>query len=272
MGKLENIPEVLIKNKIDEIIIAIDPDENNDITEIINWLGFSEITVKAIPGLHNVLKGKIKITNIIGTPLIEIESELIPFWIQVFKRFIDFVVSLVAITVFSPIYLFCILGIKFTSKGPFLLKQERIGKNGKPFTIYKFRSMCADAEKDGPNLTKKNDTRLTKFGRFLRKTKLDEIPNFVNVLKGDMSLVGPRPERKYYIDQIVKLSPHYLQLQKIKPGITSLGQVKFGYAENVEEMTKRLRYDILYMENISLTTDLAILYYTVLLLFKGRHI
>ena len=272
LGNLENLPELISKYKIDEIIIAIDPDDKNDVADIINWLGFSEITVKAIPGLHNVLKGKVKITNIIGTPLIEIEHELMPFWVQAFKRLMDLSVSFLTITVFSPVFLFCILGIKFTSKGPFLLKQERIGKNGKPFIIYKFRSMYIDAEKDGPNLTKKNDTRLTKFGKFLRKTKLDEIPNFINVLIGDMSLVGPRPDRKYYIDQIIKLSPHYLQLQKIKPGITSLGQVKFGYAENVDEMTKRLRYDLLYMENISFSMDVVIIYYTVLLLFKGRHI
>jgi len=272
LGCLENLPEIINKYKIEEIIIAIDPDEKNDITDIISWLGFSEITVKAIPGLHNVLKGRVKITNIIGTPLIEIEHELMPFWNQVFKRFMDVAVSIFAIAVLSPVYLFCIIGIKLTSKGPFILKQERIGKNGKPFNIYKFRSMFVDAEKNGPNLTKKDDSRLTKFGKILRKTKLDEIPNFINVLKGDMSLIGPRPERKFYIDQIVKLTPHYLQLQKIRPGITSLGQVKFGYAENVEEMTKRLRYDILYMENISFSMDIAIIYYTIVLLFKGRHI
>jgi exopolysaccharide biosynthesis polyprenyl glycosylphosphotransferase len=272
LGSLENLPDIIIKSKIEEIIIAIDPEEKEDITDIISWLGFSEITVKAIPGLHNVLKGRVKITNLVGTPLIEIEHELMPFWNQVLKRFLDFTFSIFSIIFLSPIYLFCALGIKFTSKGPCLLRQERIGKNGKPFNIYKFRSMRIDAEKDGPNLTKKNDDRLTSFGKFMRKTKLDEIPNFFNVLKGDMSLIGPRPERKFYIDQIVKLSPHYLQLQKIKPGITSLGQVKFGYAENVDEMTKRLRYDILYMENISFTMDIAILYYTVVLIFKGRHI
>jgi exopolysaccharide biosynthesis polyprenyl glycosylphosphotransferase len=272
LGCLENLPEIIHKYKIEEIIIALDPDEKNDVTDIISWLGFSEITVKAIPGLHNVLKGRVKITNVAGTPLVEIEHEIMPFWNQALKRFTDFVISASAIILLSPVYLFCILGIKLTSKGPIILKQERIGKNGKPFKIFKFRSMFVDAEKNGPNLTKKDDSRLTKFGKILRRTKLDEIPNFINVFKGDMSLIGPRPERKFYIDQIVKLTPHYLQLQKIKPGITSLGQVKFGYAENVDEMTKRLRYDILYMENISISMDLAIIYYTIVLLFKGRHI
>lgn len=272
MGSLEDIPEAINKNKIDEIIIAISPEEKNDITEIISWLGFPEITVKAIPGLHNVLRGKIKITNIMGTPLLEIAHEILPHWQLAMKLFIDFVFSFIAVILFSPVYLFCAIGIKLTSKGPVMYRQERVGKNGKTFFILKFRSMYIDAEKNGPDLSCQNDKRITPFGKFLRKTKIDETPNFINVLRGEMSLVGPRPERQFYIDQIIKLKPQYLQLQKIKPGITSLGQVKFGYAENVEQMTQRLRYDMLYMENMSIYTDLVIIYYTILLLFKGRHV
>jgi lipopolysaccharide/colanic/teichoic acid biosynthesis glycosyltransferase len=235
-------------------------------------LGFPEITVKAIPGLHNVLRGKVKITNIMGTPLLEIAHEILPHWQLAMKMFIDFAFAFFAVILFSPLYLICSICVKFTSKGPVLFRQERVGKNGKPFYILKFRSMYIDAEKNGPNLSCQDDKRITTFGRFLRKTKIDETPNFINVLKGEMSLVGPRPERQFYIDQIIKLKPQYLQLQKIKPGITSLGQVKFGYAENVEQMTKRLRYDMLYMENMSIYTDLAIIYYTIILLFKGRHV
>jgi exopolysaccharide biosynthesis polyprenyl glycosylphosphotransferase len=272
LGSLEDLPEIINKYNINEVIIAISHEEQNDISEIINWLGFSEITVKALPGLHNVLKGRVKITNILGTPLIEISCELMPYWKMLVKQFFDIFLASLALVLLSPFFLICAVGIKLTSKGPVFLHQERIGKNGKSFVLFKFRSMYVDAEKNGPNLTRKDDDRTTSFGRFLRKTKLDEIPNFINVLKGDMSIVGPRPERKFFIDQIVKISPHYRQLQKIKPGVTSLGQVKFGYAENVEEMIKRLRFDILYLENISLYTDLAIIYYTIVLLFKGRHI
>ncbi len=272
IGKLENLPEIINNYHIDEIIIAIAPDEKNDIFEIMNWLGFPELTVKAAPWLHNILKGKVKLTNIIETPLIEVSHELMPFWRYVLKRAFDFTISLGVIIIFSPVFILCALLTKLTSKGPVFLKQERIGRNCKPFILYKFRSMHVDAEKDGPTLAKRDDERMTVFGKFLRKTKLDEIPNFFNVLKGDMSIVGPRPERAYYIDQIVKLSPHYRQLQKIKPGITSLGQVKFGYAENVEQMTKRLRYDILYIENISFYIDFVIIYYTLKVLLKGRHI
>ena len=138
--------------------------------------------------------------------------------------------------------------------------------------IYKFRSMKENAEENGPALSSDNDQRITKFGQFLRKHRLDEIPNFINVLKGEMSLVGPRPERQFFIDQIIAIAPHYIHLQKVKPGITSWGQVKYGYAENVEQMIKRLRFDILYIENMSLFVDLKILFYTAVTIFKGTGV
>jgi exopolysaccharide biosynthesis polyprenyl glycosylphosphotransferase len=272
LGKLNSLPQIVDDNHIEEVIIAIEPGEHNDIFEIIDILGMTEVTVKALPDLHTVLKGSVGISNIFGTPLIEIKHEPMSVWHRQTKLFIDIMGSLIAMIVLLPLYLFCALGIKLSSKGPIFLRQERIGRYGKPFIFYKFRSMYINAEKDGPNLASRGDCRVTPFGKFLRRTKFDEIPNFWNVLKGDMSLVGPRPERRYYIDQIVKIAPHYLQLQKIKPGITSLGQVKFGYAENVEQMTQRLRYDILYLENMSLYVDFKIFIYTVRLLLKGRHI
>ena len=159
-----------------------------------------------------------------------------------------------------------------SSRGPILYSQERVGLNGMPFYMHKFRTMYQDAERAGPQLSSDNDPRITKFGKFLRKVRLDETPQFYTVLKGDMSLVGPRPERQYYIDKIVKVAPHYRLLHKVKPGITSWGQVKYGYAENVGEMIKRLRYDILYIENMSLFVDLRILFYTVITIFKGRGV
>ena len=140
---------------------------------------------------------------------------------------------------------------------------------GKPFRIIKFRSMVADAERNGPQLSSASDPRITSIGRFLRRTRMDELPQFWNVLKGDMSLVGPRPERQHFIDEILKVAPHYRHLHKVRPGITSWGQVKFGYAENVEQMLRRLKYDILYIENMSLAVDLKILAYTALIVLKG---
>jgi lipopolysaccharide/colanic/teichoic acid biosynthesis glycosyltransferase len=160
--------------------------------------------------------------------------------------------------------------VKIGSKGPIFFFQERIGLNGKPFDIVKFRSMRVNAEDAGPQLSSEDDPRITPTGKFLRKTRLDEFPQFWNVLLGDMSIVGPRPERQFYIDKIVKEAPQYLRLQKVKPGITSWGQVKYGYAENVKEMVERLQYDLLYLENISLQLDIKILIYTVLIMVQGR--
>ena len=171
-----------------------------------------------------------------------------------------------------PLSLTLIVAIKTTSEGPVIYSQERIGKFGKPFRIFKFRSMFKNAEAQGPQLATKNDTRITKIGRFMRRLRLDEIPNFMNVLKGDMSLVGPRPERKFYINQIVKKAPEYKRLLQVKPGVTSLGQVKYGYAENIDEMIRRMRYDLLYIENMSLYVDFQILIRTIIIILKGSGI
>jgi lipopolysaccharide/colanic/teichoic acid biosynthesis glycosyltransferase len=162
------------------------------------------------------------------------------------------------------------IGVKCSSKGPIFYLQERIGYQGKPFKIIKFRSMYTDAEKNGPMLSSEEDPRITKFGRFMRRSRLDETPQFFNVLKGDMSLVGPRPERQYYIDKIVEKAPYYRLLLGVKPGITSWGQVKFGYAENVDEMVERMRFDLLYLENMSIQMDIKILIYTVLIILKNE--
>jgi lipopolysaccharide/colanic/teichoic acid biosynthesis glycosyltransferase len=193
-----------------------------------------------------------------------------PAWQENFKSFLDYSIAAIALLLTLPLSIFLAVGIKLTSKGPLFYSHERIGRYGKPFNIYKFRSMYVNAEKDGPELSSKTDERITPFGRLMRKSRLDEIPNFYNVLKGDMSLVGPRPERKHYIDQIVQLAPHYLHLLKVKPGITSWGQVKFGYAENVEQMTQRLKYDLIYLDNMSLYVDFKIIIYTVLTIIQRK--
>ena len=195
-----------------------------------------------------------------------------PIWEEKLKRAMDIIVSLLVLILGSPLYLFTAIMVKLSSNGPVFYKQERIGQYGVPFTIYKFRSMVVDSEVDGPQLSSEHDDRITKWGHTMRKFRIDEIPQFYNVLKGDMSLVGPRPERQYFIDRIVKLAPHYTHLQKVRPGITSLGQVKYGYAQSPEEMASRMKYDIIYIENMSIYLDIKVLFYTIKTVFSGEGI
>jgi exopolysaccharide biosynthesis polyprenyl glycosylphosphotransferase len=262
--------EIIDKNNIEEVIIAIETREHERLNGILTVLENRQITIWGIPDLYDFLSGTVKTTAIYGTPLIKISNGLMPTWQANMKRLLDVVLSIVASVIFLPVFIVLALLIKKSSKGPILYKQERIGRFGQPFKIYKLRSMVNGAENGTPALSSENDERITKIGRFLRKTHLDEIPQFYNVIKGDMSLVGPRPERKYYIEQIVQHAPHYTHLHKLRPGITSWGQVKFGYASNVEEMLERLPYDMMYLKNISLYVDFKILIYTVMVAFKAN--
>ena len=220
--------------------------------------------------MYDILSGSVKMTSIFGAPLIEISREIMPAWEQSAKRIFDILCSLFVLTAFSWVYIVVAIAVKLSSKGPVFYSHERIGWHGKPFMIHKFRSMYIDAEKNGPALSSQLDPRITPLGRFLRKVRLDEIPQFYNVLIGEMSIVGPRPERQFFIDKIVEKAPHYKHLHKVRPGITSWGQVKYGYAENVNQMIERLKYDVIYIENMSLSVDLKILIYTALIVIQGR--
>lgn len=269
LGSIEDFSSVTEKYKLEEAIIAIEPSQHELLSAILTILQNRTLTIWGVPDLFDLLSGNAKTNIIYSSPLIKISNGIMPAWQANMKRLIDVSFSILTTVLFLPVFLFISIWIKTESKGPVLYKQERIGRFGKPFTIYKFRTMIHNAETDGPELSNHNDKRITRVGRFLRRTHLDEIPQFYNVIKGEMSLVGPRPERKYFINQIVKKAPYYTLLHKIRPGITSWGQVKYGYASNLDEMVQRLPYDIIYLNNISLYIDFKILIYTIISCFKG---
>ena len=272
LGGHENMEAILMEQQVEDVIIALEPTEHGKIGDIVNRLSMLDLRISAIPSITDILTGKVKSTTIFGTPLLEVDQDVMPAWQQNVKQLMDFVISILAIIMLLPLSFALIIGVKLSSSGPILYKQDRIGRFGREFQIFKFRSMYHNAEENGPELSSKHDPRVTRFGQMMRKHRLDEIPNFLNVLRGEMALVGPRPEREYFIDKIILTAPHYSHLQKVKPGITSWGQVKYGYAENVQEMIKRLRYDILYIENMSLFVDVKILFYTVITIVKGRGV
>jgi exopolysaccharide biosynthesis polyprenyl glycosylphosphotransferase len=220
--------------------------------------------------MYELLSGSLKMTNIYGALFIELNRDVMPLWQQAIKRFLDISLSVLAIIMLLPMYIISAILVKFSSPGPIFFLQERIGLNNKPFQIIKFRTMYVNSEANGPQLSSSNDSRITPVGRFMRKTRLDEFPQFINVILGHMSLVGPRPERQFYIDQIVQHEPQYVLLNRVRPGITSWGQVKYGYAENVEQMLDRMKYDLLYINNRSIALDLKILFYTVAIVIKAK--
>ncbi len=270
LGDYKNLQKVINDLEVEEIIIALESSEHKLLSEILTILENRVHVVWGIPDLFDILSNQAKTSTIFSAPLLKISNGLMPVWQEKIKRLLDVMISLLALIIFSPVFIVLAIMIKISSKGPVFYNQERVGKFGKHFTIFKFRTMVNGAETNGPLLSSSNDGRITVIGQFLRRTHLDEIPQFVNVIWGDMSLVGPRPERKYYIDQIAKEAPYVTHLQKVRPGITSWGQVKYGYASNVEEMVERLQYDMVYLKNISLYVDFKILIYTVMECVKAK--
>ncbi len=270
LGGIKSLKEIIQQYKIEEAVIALESSQHESIGNIINELEDTPVIVKIIPDMYDILSGSVKMNSIFGAPLIEISPNLMPVWQQSIKRILDISISICVMLIFSPLYIFTSIGVLLSSPGGLFYSHERIGLHGQPFKIYKFRSMYSNSEKTGPQLSSSTDTRITKFGRWMRKIRLDEIPQFYNVLKGDMSIVGPRPERQFFIDKIMEQAPHYRHLHKVRPGITSWGQVKFGYAENVEQMVERLKYDLIYIENMSLAVDFKIMIYTAMIIIKHK--
>lgn len=258
--------------RIDQIIISADTRDEAAILANLYKYFTNGVPIKISPTSLSFLTSHIRIKDIIAEPFIDLTSPTISDFQKNVKRIIDVLVSLSFLILFSPLYLIIALAVKAGSPGPVIYSQDRIGYRQKPFRIFKFRSMRTDAEAQGPKLSTEDDPRITKIGHFLRKYRLDELPQFWNVLKGDMSLVGPRPEREYYIKKIVEKAPHYTLVHQVKPGITSWGMVKFGYAKDVNEMVERSRFDMIYLSNMSIAVDFKIMIHTIKTVIMGEGV
>ncbi|MDE0987566.1 MAG: exopolysaccharide biosynthesis polyprenyl glycosylphosphotransferase, partial [Schleiferiaceae bacterium] len=269
LGTVTQLKDVVNDNQIEDVIIALGAGFNDQITRLVSEVEQQDLRIHVLPNLFSILSGQVKMESF-GRSLIEIKRELIKPHVAFIKRIFDLLVAFILLVSTSPFILFSILMVRIGSKGSIFYMQERLGKHGRPFKIIKLRSMFENAEKLGPQLSSEEDPRITSWGRTMRKYRLDELPQFVNVLKGDMSIVGPRPERRFFFDQITTQAPQYKYLLKVKPGITSWGMVKYGYAENVDEMLERARYDLIYTENITLINDIKILFYTLVTVLEGR--
>lgn len=271
-GSYTDIVAYVRREKIDCVYCCLPYIDNTQLKQLVDQSELLDIQVKLLVDFRGFLTKGASVEYHDFLPVLNLSTqELDNFRVAFFKRSFDIGFSLAVLILGSPIFGLMALITRFTSRGPVLYAQERIGHRGRPFTIYKFRSMYVDAEKMGPSLSKGLlDNRITPWGRFMRQTRLDELPQFVNVLRGDMSVVGPRPERQYFIDQITEIAPEYTNLLKVKPGITSLGQIRFGYAASVDEMVQRLRYDLLYPERRSLMLDLWIILQTLRVMVQGR--
>ncbi|HEY6952388.1 MAG TPA: sugar transferase [Bacteroidota bacterium] len=271
LGTTPDIPALLKRHNVHDILVGLDSTEHDQLVDVINSCNGHDVSMKIMPDLYDIVSGQARISSIYGFPLMEVMPQIMRPWEAALKRVLDILVSSLVLLLGVPAWLIIAAAIKLDSKGPVLYRQDRLGKGGRTFKLYKFRSMNLDAEKkSGPVWARKDDPRVTFVGKLLRRAHLDEVPQFLNVLLGDMSLVGPRPERPYFVQKLAKEIPLYRRRLKVRPGITGWAQVKHKYDENIEDVRTKLKYDLFYIENISWRLDLKILFNTLYVMILGK--
>lgn len=271
LGSTEELAAIIAANDIDDVLIAFESSEHDKLLDVISHIENSRVSIKILPDMYDIISGQARTSQIYGFPLIEIMPHIMQPWEESAKRVMDIVISILILITTAPLWFIIGIAIKINSPGPLVYSQERVGKDGKVFRMHKFRSMKQDAEsKTGPVWATENDPRITSVGWFLRKTRLDEIPQFFDVLRGDMSLVGPRPERPAFVEKLAKEVPLYKRRLIVKPGITGWAQIKQGYDTSIEDVKSKVRYDIFYIENMSFRMDLKILIMTVYVMIAGK--
>lgn len=264
--------KMLVAGEQDEVIIDLPNGfTDRDLYMLIARLYPLSCEISMVPRVYDMLTGAARIGQLDRPSLIRITDYHMTDAELCIKRAFDIVASALGLILLSPLFALIALQVKLSSRGPVFYSQERIGLYGLPFRIYKFRTMIDHAEEAGlPQLTHDNDPRITKVGHWLRKYRLDELPQLWNILRGDMSIVGPRPERPFFIEQIMKEAPYYCLLYKVRPGLTSWGPIRVGYTDTTEKMIERLNCDIVYVENMSLLLDLKILFFTTDVIIRGK--
>ena len=271
LGSIQEIPSLLARHNVQEVLIGLDSTEHPQLLDVMKFCNGSEVGMKIVPDLYDIVSGQARLSSIYGFPLMELRPQLLMPWESATKRLVDAIVAMAIVLVGIPIWIVVALSIKLDSRGPVFYKQERVGRNGELFNILKFRSMYTDAEKKtGPVWAGKDDPRITRVGNIIRRFHLDEAPQFLNVLVGDMSLVGPRPERPYFVNRLTKEIPLYRHRHRVRPGITGWAQIKYKYDQSIEDVKSKLKYDLFYIENMSWRLDLKIMFNTIYVALMGK--